>query len=221
MIAAQILHRGPPACASLRAMAPRQIWMFVTDADVQALLARLEQHEPGLVVSSGRYLKGDPQALLGDPDTLERLESLPGERRYYLFHRKHSAEVVVHPQPAGPFVGWSQIDEERTDCLVLRMPAASPGEIGPSRLYANTSFWRGAAKTRKRPQFAIWANQTLRWFLAQLPSTAVDFMRIGPDALARATRGELQLMYLYRSIAPEPVGQAPQTSSVRKPTGGV
>ena len=209
MISAQILHRAPLPCANLRPMAARQIWLFLTEADVRGLLSRLEQHEPGLVASSGRYLKGDPQALLGNPQVLARRESLPGEVRHYLFHRRHSADVVAHPQPAGPFTGWSQIDEERSDCLVLRVPAALPGEIGPSRLYASTSFWRGPVKTRKRPKFAIWANQTLRWILSQHPSTAIDFMRIGPDALARARLGELQPTYLYRPLAPEPIGRSP------------
>src|SRR4051794_15946858 len=100
-------------------MAARQIWLFLTDADVQDLLGRLERREPGLVASAGRYLKGDPAAVLTDPTKLERRESLPGESRHYLAHRKHSGDVVAHPQPLGPFAGWWQLDEERTDCLVL------------------------------------------------------------------------------------------------------
>src|SRR6267142_5133612 len=143
-------------------MAARQLWLFLTDQDVQSLLAMLEAREPGLIWSQGRYLRGDPPDLVAAPSKLERRESLPGERRLYLLHRKHSAEVVAHEQPAGPFAGWSQIDEERTDALVLRVPASDPGTLGPSRLYAHTSFWRGASKTRKRAMFAIWANQTLR-----------------------------------------------------------
>ena len=190
------------ACAIFAAMAARQLWMFLTDADVARLLETLEAREPGLVASAGRYLRGEPRALLDDPASLERREALPGEKRVYLLHRKHSAAVVAHLQPAGPFEGWSQIDEERTDCLILRLQAAPPGKLQPARLYGSTSFWRGAEKTRKRPMFALWANATLRALSKELPSTAVQLMRIGPDALARATKQELELTYLYRPIAP-------------------
>ena len=199
-------------------MAARQIWLFLTDADVRQLLQRLEEHEPGLVASSGRYLRGDPAAVLTDPSLLERRESLPGESRRYLAHRKHSGDAVAHQQPLGPFAGWSQLDEERTDCLVLRVPTSEAGALGPSRLYAHTSFWRGPKKTRKRPSFAIWANQTLRWVLAQYPSSGVDFMHIGPDALRLARSGALQLTYLYRPIAAEPAAGA---ATVPPPAGTI
>jgi hypothetical protein len=195
---------------------PRQAFLFLTDDDVAALLDDLEKREPGLAASWGRYLRGDPADLLRDPARLERRESLPGERRAYLCHRKHSETVVAHAQPAGPFAGWSQIDEERTEALVLRVPAGAPGELGPSRLYAHTTFWRAEQKTKKRPMFAIWANQTLRWIKSRYPATSVGFMRIGPDALAKAKAGTLRLTYLYRAIAPEPDSDAePQSSSVK------
>ena len=184
-------------------MAARQLWLFLTDTDVQSVLSMLEKREPGLVWSQGRYLRGEPADLLGQPAKLERRESLPAERRLYLLHRKHSADVVAHSQPAGPFSGWAQIDEERTDALVLRIPEGRPEEIQPARLYAHTSYWRAGEKIRKRPVFALWANQTLRWMAAQFPRTSVGFIRIGPDALARAKAGTLRLTYLYRTLAPE------------------
>jgi hypothetical protein len=184
-------------------MAARQLWAFLTETDVRDLLEQLERREPGLVHSGGRYLRGDPQELLRNPAELERKESLPGERRIYLFHRKHSADVVAHLQPAGPFKGWSQIDEERSDCLVLQLKNAPPGELLPARLYAHVTFWRAADKVRKRPMFSIWAAQTLKWASARLPPTAVKSVRIGSDALAKAKGGELRLTYLYRQIAPE------------------
>jgi hypothetical protein len=190
------------ACAIFAAMAARQLWMFLTDADVTRFLETLEAREPGLVASGGRYLRGDPRALLDNPASLERRESMPGERRVYLLHRKHSQDVVAHVQPGGPFEGWSQIDEERTDCLILRLQDAPPGKLQPARLYGSTSFWRGAVKTRKRPMFAFWANATLRALSKELPSTATALMRIGPDALARALAKELTLTYLFRPIAP-------------------
>jgi hypothetical protein len=185
-------------------MAARQMWLFLSEHDVPLLLSQLQAHEPGLIASEGRYLRGDPRALLHEPDALERREALPGERRLYLFHRKHSTAAVAHLQPKGPFAGWAQIDEERSDCLVLRVPLAPAGEVQPSRLYAHTSFWRGATKTRKRPVFALWANQTLRRLIGVYPATSVAFMRAGPDALWRARAGSLRLTYLYRAIAPEP-----------------
>ena len=183
-------------------MAARQLWAFLTDQDVQELIAKIAAREPGLVVSQGRYLRGDPRMLLEDPAKLERRESLPGERRIYLLHRKHCAEVVTHLQPAGPFAGWAQIDEDRTDCLVLRLKEAPQGELEPARLYAQVTFWRAADKVRKRPMFSIWASQVLKWADAQLPRMGVKIMHIGPDALARAKAGELKLTYLYRPIAP-------------------
>ena len=184
-------------------MAARQLWLFFTGRDVETLLAKLESREPGLVASQGRYLRGDPRELLVAPERLERKESLPRERRLYLLHRKHSADVVAHEQPMGPFAGWRQIDEERTDALVLAVPEERPSEIEPARLYAHTSYWREGKKIRKRPVFAVWANQTLRWLATQFPRTAVELIRIGPDALERAHAGQLRLSYLYRAIAPE------------------
>src|SRR6267142_2874654 len=71
-----------------------------------------------------------------------------------LLHRKHSAEIVTHLQPAGPFAGWSQIDEERTDCLVIARKIAPAGELEPARIYAHVTFWRAADKARKRPMFS-------------------------------------------------------------------
>ena len=192
-----------PGCAKVRSMAARQIWLFLTDPDVRDLLERLERREPGLVASAGRYLKGDPANLLRSPGSLERREALPGEARLYLLHRKHSVDLVSHLQPAGPLAGWSQIDEERTDCLVLRTPVVGAGELAPSQLYGHTSYWRGPTKLRKKPMFALWANQTLRWLAGQYPSTSVDFMRIGPHALERAKAGALRLTYLYRKVEPE------------------
>jgi len=188
-------------------MPARQLWAFLTDADVRELIEQIGAREPGLVVSEGRYLRGDPRALLDDPSSLVRRESLPGERRIYLLHRKHSADIVTHVQPAGPFEGWAQIDEERTDCLVLQRKDAPPGELQPARLYAHVTFWRAADKVRKRPMFSIWASQTLKWLGARLPRSSAKMMRIGPDALARARSGELRLTYLYRTIAPGAAGE--------------
>jgi hypothetical protein len=186
----------------VRAMPARQIWAFLTEADVRELIDVLAAREPGLVVSQGRYLRGDPRALLDGPESLERRESLPAERRIYLLHRKHCLDVVAHLQPAGPFAGWSQIDEEKTDCLVLRLKESPPGELEPARIYAHVTRWRAADKARKRPMFSIWASQTLKWIAARLPASSAKMIHIGPEALARARAGEIRLMYLYRQIAP-------------------
>ena len=194
-------------------MAARQLWLFLSAQDVSPLLARIAAREDGLAVSEGRYLRGDAGELLGDAAKLERREALPNERRIYLFHKKHSQDVLAHEQPMGPFAGWSQIDEERSDCLVLRMPIARGTVLEPSRLYAHTSYWRAGDKLRKRAPFALWANQTLRWLTHELPATNVKIMRAAPDALARAIAGELKLTYLYRTIAPLPSSSASQATS--------
>src|SRR3954471_2361871 len=150
-------------------MPARQIWLFLSESDVGALIADVEAREPGLSASWGRYLTGDPRDLLQDPSRLQRRESLPGERRLYLLHRKHSSDIVTHLQPAGPFAGWVQIDEERTDALILRIPDAKDQDLSPARLYAHTTFWRAADKVRKRPMFSIWASQTLRFLVGRYP----------------------------------------------------
>jgi hypothetical protein len=186
----------------VRAMPARQLWAFLTEADVRDLIEKIGARESGLVASQGRYLRGDPRALLQEPGSLERRESLPGERRIYLLHRKHSAEIVTHLQPAGPFAGWAQIDEERTDCIVIRLKDSPAGELEPARVYAHVTFWRAADKVRKRPMFSIWASQTLKWLAAQLPQSSAKMIRIGADALAEAKAGQLRLTYLYRPIAP-------------------
>jgi hypothetical protein len=183
-------------------MPARQLWAFLTDRDVEELIAKIAAREPGLAWSGGRYLRGEPGALLQDPGALERRESLPGERRIYLLHRKHSAEVVTHLQPAGPFAGWSQIDEERTDCLVFQLKTAPQGMLEPAKIYAYVTFWRAADKMRKRPMFSIWAGQTFKWLATQLPPTSSKMLRIGPDALVKARAREVKLTYLYRPIEP-------------------
>lgn len=185
-------------------MAARLIWMFLDDADVAHALKLLDEKDPGVVASNGRYLKGDPRALLENPSVLERRESVPGERRVVLFHRVHSRDIVVHEQPAGPFAGWSQIDEERSDCLVLRLGDAQAGKLEPARLYAHTNFWRGNDQTKKHHPFTKWVNASLKLLLRALPSTSVRFMHIGPSARKRAIAGELELTYLFRAIAPQP-----------------
>jgi hypothetical protein len=183
-------------------MPARQIRAFLTEADVRELIDGIAAREPGLVVSEGRYLRGDARALLERPESLERRESLPGERRIYLLHRKHCLDVVAHAQPAGPFAGWAQIDEEKTECLVLRLKDSPPGEVEPAQLYGHVTYWRAADKVRKRPMFSIWAGQTLKWVASRLPPSSAKMIRIGPDAMARAKAGEIRLMYLYRQIAP-------------------
>src|SRR5260370_3740252 len=97
-------------------MPARQLWAFLADKDVEDLIGKIAAREPGLVVSRGRYLRGDAQDLLQEPSRLERRESLPGERRTYLLHRKHSAEIVTHLQPAGPVAARDPSDQDPTDC---------------------------------------------------------------------------------------------------------
>src|SRR3954463_8948956 len=150
-------------------MPARQLWAFLTDRDVEELIAAIAAREAGLAVSRGRYFKGDPKALLENPDELQRRESLPQERRIYLLHRKHSSAIVTNEQPAGPFAGWSQIDEERSDCLVIRLKEARAGTLEPAQIYAHVTYWRAADKERKRPMFSIWAGQTMKWLAARLP----------------------------------------------------
>src|SRR3954468_22387575 len=123
----------------VRRMPARQIQAFLPERDVAELLAKIAAREPGLVWSQGRYLRGDPRALLADPASLERRESLPNEKRIYLFHQKHSTEIIAHLQPKGPFAGWAQIDEERSDCMVLLVKQAAAGELEPARLYAHVT----------------------------------------------------------------------------------
>ena len=115
--------------------------------------------------------------------------------------------VLAADAPPGSFAPG-----QFTEALVLRVQSHRPGELWPAQLYAHTTFWRSEKKTKKRPLFAIWVNQTLRWIRGRYPATSVPFMRIGTDALGKARAGTLRLTYLYRTIAPEPEAQ---TSSVK------
>src|SRR6267378_3806416 len=100
--------------AMVRAMPARQLWVFLTDADLRELIERIGAREPGLAVSQGRYLRGDPQALLRDPISLERRESLPGERRIYLLHRKHAPAGELEPSRVYAHVTfWRAADKAR------------------------------------------------------------------------------------------------------------
>src|SRR5437870_11655795 len=96
-------------------MPARQLWAFLTENDLRELIGQIAAREPGLTVSQGRYTRGDPRALLGDPASLERRESPPGERRIYLLHRKYNADTVTHVHPPGPVARGSQNDEEQAD----------------------------------------------------------------------------------------------------------
>lgn len=183
-------------------MGIRQLWLFVDEVDLPPLIALLDSADPGVSASWGRYLQGDARALLREPTGLTRREALPGERKLYLFHKRHSLDVVAHLMPAGPFVGYEQLDEERSDCLVLRVPDPQGATLEPSRLYAHTSLWRGSVQTKKRPAFTKWANASLKLLLGQLGSTGVRFMRIGPRTRALALGGERRLSYLLRPVSP-------------------
>src|SRR5256885_13783444 len=83
-------------------MPARQIWLFLVERDVSALIEDLQGREPGLVTSWGRYLQGDPRDLLEDPSRLARRESLPAEARLYVLHRKHSSDAGEPREPPGP-----------------------------------------------------------------------------------------------------------------------
>src|SRR5439155_20835917 len=126
-----------------------------------------------------------------------------GERRLYLLHAKYSADIVTHLQPAGPFAGWSQIDEEKTDCIVIRLKQSPEGELEPARIYAHVTYWRAADKARKGPMFSIWASQTLKRMAARLPPTSAKMIRIGADALARAKGGQVRPTYLNPPLLPK------------------
>src|SRR5438477_10246507 len=111
----------------VRRMPARQIQAFLTDRDVAELIGKIAARETGLVWSQGRYLRGDPRALLEDPASLERRDSLPGERGIYLFQNKHCTETVTNLQPKRPCPGWAQSDEERTELRVAPGNQAPPG----------------------------------------------------------------------------------------------
>jgi hypothetical protein len=194
-------------------MAARLLLAFLTDDDRATLLRELSLVSPGLVASSGRYLQGDPRALLSDPSGLARRESLPYEDRVYLFDREQSREVVVHEQPEGPFAGWSQLDEEQSDCLVLSRPRSRPGELLPSRLTAHVFLLRGELRIRKARSFTLWAAACFRTATRLLGRTVAPSLRAGPDARRRALAGELRLLYLNRPIAADPLPEPLRESS--------
>src|SRR2546428_14140582 len=121
-------------------MAARQLWLFLTGEDVRWLLDTLEAHEPGLIWSQGRYLRGDAPDLLAAPAQLERRESLPGERRLYLLHRRYSTEVVAHLQPAGPVAGGAQSDQNGGAPRGLGLPRNRAGREPAAPPHRDNNF---------------------------------------------------------------------------------
>ena len=56
----------------VRAMPARQLWAFLTERDVRELIDQIGAREPGLTVSQGRYLRGEPQEALVTLDVYDR-----------------------------------------------------------------------------------------------------------------------------------------------------
>lgn len=186
---------------------PRQAWLFLLEGEERAVLERLRSLEGGeLRVVEGRYVRGKAAGFPGVPATLESRSAQPGERRLYVFHAEHSRSLVAHAQPQGPYAGWSLVDEERSDALVLVLPARRGLDVLPARLEAHLHVWRGDAKTRKHPPFITWAARLIRDTLRTYPRTGVPWLRATPGALAAARAGTARLSYLYRPI---PIGGDP------------
>jgi hypothetical protein len=188
----------------------RQVWIFLTEADAEDLIARLSAQVP-LRRLGGRFFRGTAEDIRARADELETTELRKGERWTHLVHPTASRELVVHDVTEGPLAGWKRLDEVRSEVLTIVRPAPDPQGLGPGRLQANTHAWFGGARLRKSPEFSLWVADALRLAEAEYPSTAFDWLHVAPGARAFVKAGGT-LHYLYKPVALAPTpGETPST----------
>ncbi len=181
----------------------RQVWIFLDDADEEELLRRLD-HGGRLRRLTGRFLKGTVEDVLTRPEELETAQLKSNERWVHLIHPQASREIVLHPVTEGPFVGWSRLDEIRSEVITLVRPLKDTAGLSPAQLRANTHAWFSGEKVRKSPPFALWASEVMRT-AEEYPTTAFDWIRVAPGAAAWSRSGG-RLHYLFREVALAPDG---------------
>ena len=151
----------------------RQVWIFLNDADEEALIQRLDAGR-GLRRIVGRYVRGES----------ETAQLTKSERWTHLVHPEISKEIVLHPIAEGPYAGWSRLDEIRSEVLTIIRPMPDAAGMAPARLCANTHAWFGGDKVqRSRPRSPNRAADAMR-IAEEYPPTAFDWIRVAPGAAA-------------------------------------
>ena len=179
----------------------RQVWIFLDDADEEAVLRSLDAGQ-GLRRLNGRFFRGTEADLRSRSEQLETAELKATERWIHLLHPTATQALVVHEVPEGPFQGWSRLDEVRSEVITLVRPLKDAQGLAPGQLRANTHAWFGGEKLRKSAAFSTWAADAMRTMEGD-PSTAFDWIRVAPAAAERARAGG-RLHYLFRAVSPEP-----------------
>jgi hypothetical protein len=188
----------------------RQVWMFLTEADADELVARLSAQLP-LRRLAGRFFRGTAEDVRTRPESLETTELRRNEHWTHLIHPTASQELVVHEVTEGPYAGWSRLDEVRSEVLTIVRPDADSQGLGPGRIQANTHAWFGGAKLRKSPGFSLWVAEAMRVVEASYPATAFDWLHVAPGARTLA-EGGTNLHYLYKAVPLEAaVGVTPSS----------
>jgi hypothetical protein len=188
----------------------RQVWVFLTQADEDALVAHLAAQVPVRRLS-GRFFRGSLEQLRTNPEGLETSQLRRGEKWTHLLHPIVSRELVTHPVTEGPFAGWSRLDEVRSEVITIVRPELEPQGMAPARVQASTHSWFGGTKHRKSPEFSRWVNDTLKFVQTEFPPTAFDWIHVAPGARELAKSGG-RLHYLYREVGlTPPSGETPVT----------
>ena len=175
----------------------RQVWVFLTEADEEALWSRIAAAYPVRRLR-GRFFRGSLEKLRSAPETLETRELRSTESWTHLLHDTASRELVTHAVDDGPMKGFSRLDEVRSEVISIVRPTVTSQGLGPARIQAATHAWFGGKRLRKGPEFSRWTNEVLA-MAESFPTTAFDWIHVAPQARSFATGGG-RLHYLYRSV---------------------
>lgn len=178
----------------------RQVWVFLTEADEEALWSRIAATHPVRRLR-GRFFRGPVEQLRLAPETLETRDLRATERWSHLIHATASEALVCHAVEEGPLKGFHRLDEARSDVISIVRPSITTQGLGPARVQAATHAWFAGKRLRKSPNFSRWTNEVLS-MVETLPTTAFDWIHVAPLARTFATEGG-RLHYLYRPVALE------------------
>jgi hypothetical protein len=183
----------------------KQVWLFLTEEDERALIARLSERHP-VHLLPGRFFQGSVEALrAGEP--LPTRQARRTEQVSFLIHRELSRALVFDELTEGPYAGWRRLDEARSEVAMLVRPLPEPQGLAPGRLLAATHAWFGGTRLRKSAEFGRWVNEILET-AAAYPRTAFDWLHVAPGAAAAAESGACPLHYLYKPVGLTPEGEA-------------
>jgi hypothetical protein len=189
----------------------RQFWIYLLEEDEAELWRAIEAVSPGLSVVPGRFVRGSSaeadlhsRLLRGVFEGLEFPPLSAREVQKLAFHQQASQVVVTHPVLEGPLSGTRSIDDVRSDGLLMVRPLPNRNLLEPTRLLASTHVMRAEKKIRKTPSFTVWVGALLRSLRKSFPRSGVDYIHVGPRALAWSEAGHGQLSYLYKPVAARP-----------------